>query len=121
MRNSAKSDDINSSLDAPMETKSHHRNVRAVHQYKELHGKMLGATTNEELDLDVVNDTRQRTVYSQYSYKKDEGPTANSYQLLKTENTRKVRGTYELSKKTTTHASDFTFRMEKQVDETQVT
>ena len=71
----------------------------AEHRNKKFHGKMLGATTNEDLDLNVENDTRQHTIYSQYSRKKNEGPIANPYRLLKFEKTRMVGGTYELSKK----------------------
>ena len=74
-------------------------NVHAVHRHKELHGKMRGATTEEELRLNDEHDERLQTIYSQHSPNENEGPIAYLNQMLKFEKTKNVGGTYELGEK----------------------
>ena len=51
----------------------------------------------------------------------NEGPNASLNQMIELVNKKKERGTYELDKKLKTYAFIFTFRMEKRMDEKQVT
>ena len=59
----------------------------AEHRHKELHGKMQGATMEEELRLNDEHDERLQTIYSQHSPNENEGPIAHLNQMLKFENT----------------------------------
>ena len=92
-----------------------------MHRHKKFYGKEPGFTTDEELKLTEEDDEKLQTIYSQHSPNVSERLNAYLNQMIEFENMKKVGGTYVSDKKMKTHAFIFTFRMEKRMDETQVT
>ena len=93
----------------------------AEYGHKKFHEQIPGAITDEEWKLSEDDDERQQTIYSQNSTNENEGPIEYMNQKIEFENMKKVGCTYVSDNKMKTHAFIFTFRMEKRMDETQVT
>ena len=91
----------------------------AVHQSKEFHEKLSGATTGEELDINDGHDERQRKIYFQPIPTKTTGIIERQDQTVVFKSTEKVGSTYESDNKTMTSDLNVTFRLGKRMNSTQ--
>ena len=91
----------------------------AVHQSKEFHEKLPGATTGEELDINDGHDERQRKIYFQPIPTKNTGTIERQDQTVVFKSTEKVGSIYESDNKTMTSDLDVTFRLGQRMNSTQ--
>ena len=93
----------------------------AEHRNTKVHGYMPVITTDEEWRINEVEDENLQTSDFQLSPNAIFEPNAYLNQMIRSEDTEKVRDIHCLDNKNAAHTLTFTYRSGKCKDETQVT